>query len=57
MMTIGEQVEIENVVYYVHHIDDHEGWEKIPVLYPSFTPGTKPIETSWNCKDGHKYDV
>ena len=35
-MPIGESVIIDNLNYYIHHIDDQEGWEKNPQFHPNF---------------------
>ena len=43
-MPIGESVMIDDLNYYIHHIDDQEGWEKNPNFHPNFTPGIKPNE-------------
>ena len=44
VMHIGESVMIDDLNYYIHHIDDQEGWEKNPKFHPNFTPGIKPNE-------------
>ena len=41
---VGEEVTIDGIKMYVHHMDDQEGWEAYPVLHPLFKPGDKPPE-------------
>ena len=36
VIPIGEAVIIDGLNYYIHHIDDQEGWEKNPQFHPNF---------------------
>ena len=38
VMPVGEEITIDGIVKYVHHIDDHGGWEADPVFHPHFKP-------------------
>ena len=57
VMPVGEEITIDGIVKYVHHIDDHGGWEADPVLHPHFKPGVKPPEEDWNCSFRHDYTL
>lgn len=54
-MPEGEKIVIDNVVHYIHHMDDQEKWETRADFHPSFSPGEKPTKANWNCKEGHAY--
>ena len=41
-MPVGEKVEVDGKIVFVHHIDDQEGWFKDAQLHPLFKPGKKP---------------
>ena len=55
-MSIGEELAIDNVLKYVHHMDDQEGWEDHPVMHPSFKPPGTQIEEEWKCEFGHSHE-
>ena len=54
-MPVGEEVVVENLSKYVHHMDDQGGWGKNNVLHPLFQPGPKPQEEDWMCEFDHSY--
>ena len=56
-MPLGEEVVINSIPKYVHHMDNQGGWEDNPVLHPLFQPGPKPPEEDWKCSIGHSYDL
>ena len=56
VMRVGERVEIDGKVVYVHHIDDQEGWFKDAQLHPLFKPGEKPSAEDWKCEYKHTYE-
>ena len=43
-MPIGDEIVIDNVQKYMHHMDDQEDWEDHPVMHPLFKPSQKPRE-------------
>ena len=49
VMPVEEEIKIDGIVKYVHHIDNHGVREADPVLDPHFKPGVKPPEEYWNC--------
>ena len=55
VMPVGEKVEIDGKVVYIHHIDDQEGWFKDAQLHPLFKPGEKPSSDDWKCEFKHTY--
>ena len=55
-MPMGESVIIDDLNYYIHHINDQEGWEKNPQFHPKFPPGIKPNEEKRVCKFKHEYN-
>ena len=54
-MSVGEEVVVDNVSKYVHHMDSQGGWENNPVLHPLFQPGPKPQEEDWMCEFDNSY--
>ena len=54
-MPVGEEVIIDGVQKFVHHMDDQEKWSKDPVFHPSFEPGNKQTEDKWTCSFNHSY--
>ena len=54
---VGEEVIIDDIPTYVHHMDDHGSWENDPILHPQFIPGPKPKEGEWACIFGHSQDT
>ena len=55
-MRLGEEVTLDGIKVFVHHMDDQEGWESHPVLNPLFEPGQKPANEDWCCNFGHDYE-
>ena len=56
-MPLGEEVAVDGNKFFVHHMDDQEGWEENPVLHPLFEPGPKPAKEDWHCDFGHDYET
>ena len=48
-MALGERVELDGKVVYVHHINDQEDWNKNAQLHPLFKPGIKHTVENWKC--------
>ena len=55
-MPVGEKVEVDGKIVFIHHIDDQEGWFRDAQLHPLFKPGEKPSADEWKCDFKHTYE-
>ena len=56
VMPDGEELIVNEVTVFVHHMDDQDRWGDHPVLHPLFEPGDKPPKEEWSCDFGHDYE-
>ena len=55
VMPVSEEMNIDGIIKYIHHMDNHGGWEADPLFHPYFKPGVKPLEEDWDCSFRHDY--
>ena len=56
-MPDGEELIIDEVTVYVHHMDDQDEWGSKQFLHPFFTPGQKLSKDDWKCEFRHSYEL